>query len=71
MAEKSGLHRRASIPTTFYVRPKRDGWCVYMEGRESPLSKHYTQEGAIALAESLARSTNSRVSLSDLERKTG
>ena len=71
MADKSGLHRRApepSGPTTFYVRQRRGGFAVFMDGKAWPLSLHYTRDAALTLAHSLARATSSRVSVTELER---
>lgn len=63
MTDRSGIHRRTSTPTTFFVRETSKGVCVFMHGREAPLSLHYTREAALALAESLAKALGSRVSI--------
>jgi hypothetical protein len=68
MTDRSGIHRRTSTPTTYYVRERSKGFYVFMEGRESPLSLHYTRDAALALAESLAKASGSRVSIENLAR---
>jgi hypothetical protein len=60
---ESGTHRsRQPDPEVFYVRAhRRGGFCVMVDGRATPLSRHWTAEDAAQLAESLAKRSNARV----------
>lgn len=60
--EPSGIHRKHPDPEVFYVRAhRRGGFCVMIEGRPTPLTRHDTPRDAMLLAESLAKKFNARI----------
>lgn len=54
--------RRHPEPDAYFVRAhRRGGFCVMIEGRAMPISKHWSSTDAVKLAESLAKKSNARV----------
>jgi hypothetical protein len=54
--------RKDAEPEVFYVRAhRRGGYCVMIEQRATPLTRHDTPRDAMLLAESLAKKLNARV----------
>jgi hypothetical protein len=60
--EPSGIHRKQTDPDAFYVRAhRRGGYCVMIEGKATPISRHDTLRDATMLGETLAKKMNARL----------